>query len=136
MNKEPFMPPYMRGSTKNLHCVKENYSEESQSEVNQYTPTGSSYDYALSKDEKQVCFHCAKILELFKLRSHAITFPSSKNSSQLNLLKLKKATYWTQDDVNFLIDIYAKSTHRQQKIFETLDTMERRINKKIEDEKV
>ena len=107
------MPPFMKRSTKDLLCVDEKSFEEDNSDVNQLTPTGNSYDYALSKEEKQVCFHCAKILELFKLRSQAITFPSSRTTSQLNLLKLKKTTYWTQEDVNFLIDLYAKSTYRQ-----------------------
>ena len=63
-------------------------------------------DEELSLEEKSVCFHCAKVLEMFKLRHKTITFPSSEIKASLDGLKLTKRVHWDQQDYTYVTYIY------------------------------
>lgn len=46
------------------------------------------FDIELSNEEKSACFHCSKLIEMFRSRHKAITFPSSEVRASLDGLKL------------------------------------------------
>ena len=55
--------------------------------VPEYDAKLDTFDYELSNDKKTVCFHCAKLIEMFKIRHKAITFASSQTQGQLDGLR-------------------------------------------------
>ena len=72
-------------------------------------------DYGLSNEKKQVCFHCAKILEFYMLRAKTITFANLELANRLRTLKSHHTSYWTQDDIEFLVDLYQNMPARRVK---------------------
>ena len=65
------------------------------------------YDVELSNEEKSVCFHCTKIIEMFKKRHKAITFPNSQVKTTLDGLRLTQKSNWDNKDIEYLVLLYA-----------------------------
>ena len=69
-------------------------------------------DHELSTEEKSVCFHCAKMIEMFTMRYKAITFANSEMKASLDGLKLTKRVHWDKQDLVYLTFIYKSSEKR------------------------
>ena len=63
-------------------------------------------DHELSNEAKSVCHHCAKLIELFKMRHKTITFPSSDIKQSLDILRITKKCNWDANDVELVTEIY------------------------------
>lgn len=74
----------------------------------------ATLDHDLSDEPQTVCFHCAKLIELFKLRHKTITFPTSDIKQSLDLLRFNKMSYWDDNDVELVVEIYKSGSQRQQ----------------------
>ena len=78
-------------------------------------------DVGLSIEKRPVCFHCAKIIDFFQIRNQTITFPSLELTSKLRALKSHRISYWTKNDVDFVVDLYKNGAAKRQKQFESID---------------
>jgi len=64
-------------------------------------------------NEKMVCHHCYKLIEMFKTRYRTITFPSSDIRASLEGLKYTKRSIWQQHDVEYVFALYITGERRQ-----------------------
>ena len=94
-------------STKSKKKKDRNETEESSEE----------YDGLWLQSEAPICFHCAKVMELFKQRNVAITFPSNEMKSHLDIIKMTKKIDWTRSDVEYICELYHTGGDRKQKLF-------------------
>lgn len=78
-------------------------------------------DPAFSSELKSVCLHCAKLIEMMKMRHKTITFPSNESRAGLEGLKFTKKVHWCADDLEFLAVLYKTGEKRKKDIFEGLD---------------
>ena len=85
-------------------------------------------DYGLSNETRSVCFHCAKVLDFYLLRAKTITFANLELSNKLRKLKNLRTSFWTQEDDEFLVDLYHNMPSRKVKQFESIDQLLSRGN--------
>ena len=83
-----------------------------------------------SKEEESVCWHCAKLLDLFLLRRKVITFQSGANLGNLRDLRKLQNNLWSQKDFNFLVELYKNSPARKKKIGEAVDILKDQNNER------
>ena len=93
-------------------------------------------DQKLGNEEKSVCHHCAKILDMYKTRYRTITFPNSEERASLTGLKFQKRALWSQSDVEYLVALYKHGDKRQQRIFGEIDAMEKKISTRALKERI
>ena len=76
--------------------------DEDQTEITDMpcTPGDGSFDEALCRDEKPVCFHCSKLFEFFYIRNRTISFPNLNTKSILSNLMATKTDQWGRSEVN------------------------------------
>mmetsp|Transcript_41183 Transcript_41183/g.54094 ORF Transcript_41183/g.54094 Transcript_41183/m.54094 type:complete len:92 (-) Transcript_41183:1226-1501(-) len=66
-----------------------------------------------SKEKKSVCWYCAKMLDLFLMRSNVITFLSGQSDGTLRMLQKLPNRLWSKTDFDFLVELYKTGPQRQ-----------------------
>ena len=84
-------------------------------------PVAEFDDHLMGNEKKSVCFLCAKLIEMFKIRYKAITFPQSQVKACLDRLRLTKKVNWDQNDIDYIVVLYKTGHNRQKEVFQNLD---------------
>lgn len=62
----------------------------------------------------ECCLTCHRVLEIYRLRSQAITFNSDNIVQKLNSIKVRLIDDWTEEDNKFILQIYKNSKSEDQ----------------------
>ena len=101
-SQEKFMPAHHQMMMMQSPTVHLENIDEDQTEITDMpcTPGDGSFDEALCRDEKPVCFHCSKLFEFFYIRNRTISFPNLNTKSILANLMATKTDQWGRSEVN------------------------------------